>query len=252
MGSSSIEMVMISLLQFSIAPVIVVFGFIAYRYAPPLSTVNRYVPEYERRVRRNLRIENEMQIARESQSQLLPLKAPDIKGVDLFGYFILSSEVGGDYFDYITGTNSEGKPVLKQTVIDVSGKSMKAAMQAVFTSGLFRSRMNTDESAVILREISPVIHEKTDNKTFITCLFGNYEPVSRQLVFSNTGRCYPILKRNGKAEYIQTPEPKYPLGMKESVPYRELSIQLQKNVISYFFTLMDSPSGRSKWNPFRI
>lgn len=236
MGSTSIEVVMISWLQFSIALVIGVFGFIAYRYAPPLSTVDRYVPEYERRMLRSLRIENEMQIARESQSQLLPLKAPDIKGVDLFGYFIPSSEVGGDYFDYITGTNSEDKQVLKLTVIDVSGKSMKAAMQAVFTSGLLRSRMNTDEPAIILREISPVIHEKTDNKTFITCLVVSYEPVSKQLVLANAGHCYPILKRNGKAEYIQTPEPRYPLGMKESVPYKELSIQLQKDDLVLFYS----------------
>lgn len=236
MGSSSIEVVMISWLQFSIALVIGVFGFIAYRYAPPLSTVDRYVPEYERKMLRSLRIENEMQIARESQSQLLPLKAPDIKGVDLFGYFIPSSEVGGDYFDYITGTNSDGKQVLKLTVIDVSGKSMKAAMQAVFTSGLLRSRMNTDEPAIILREISPVIHEKTDNKTFITCLVGSYEPVSKQLVLANAGHCYPILKRNGKAEYIQTPEPRYPLGMKETVPYKELSIQLQKDDLVLFYS----------------
>lgn len=235
-GSPSIEVAMVSWLFYSIVFVLLVFGFIAYRYAPSLTTVDKYIPDYERKMMRSLRFENEMQIARESQARLMPESAPVLKGLDLHGYFVPSMEVGGDYFDYILAVDANGKQVLKLAVVDVSGKSMRAAMHAVFTSGLLRSRMYSDEPAHILKEISPVLNEKTDSKTFITCILASYDPAGRVLQIANAGHCRPILKRNGKAEFLETPEPRYPLGMRNSVAYKQISINLQPGDLILFYS----------------
>lgn len=236
LGSPSIDMAMLSWLFFSIVFVLVLFGFISNRYAPSLESVDKYIPDYERKMIRSLRFENEMQIARESQARLMPVTAPAIKGLDLYGYFVPSTEVGGDYFDYITAVNTEGRQILKLAVVDVSGKSMRAAMHAVFTSGLLRSRMSSDEPAHILKEISPVLNEKTDSQTFITCLLASYDPVSRILQIANAGHCRPILKRNGKAEFMDTPEPRYPLGMRDMVAYKQASTELKPGDLVLFYS----------------
>ncbi|GEM_PF-288687 len=215
---------------------ILTFGIIAYLKAPSVNSVSSYVPDYEKKLMRSIRFENEMQIARKTQEKLMPLMHPETEHFELYGYFIPSYEVGGDYFDYVTHENGTRREMLTLTVVDVSGKSMRAAMHAVFTSGLLRSRMYTDSPSKILREISPVIFEKTDSQTFITCLVARFDPGSKKLSIANAGHCLPILKRNGKARYLTTPDPKYPLGLRESVDYSESEFELRKGDVILFYS----------------
>jgi hypothetical protein len=235
-GSDEIQVAMKANLQLLLAGSILLFGIIAYVKAPSVKTVSSYVPDYEKKLIRNLRFENEMLIARKTQEKLMPLRHPETDHFDLFGYFIPSYEVGGDYFDYVTHENGNGRKILTLTVVDVSGKSMRAAMHAVFTSGLLRSRMYTDAPAKILREISPVIYEKTDSQTFITCMVARFDPGSKKLSIANAGHCLPMLKRDGKARFLHTPEPKYPLGLRENVDYRESEFELRKGDVILFYS----------------
>jgi len=235
-GSPSLSVSMFAWSQVSLAGGILLFGIISYLKAPPITSVNSYVPEYEKRLMRTLRFENEMLIARNTQEKLMPLRHPETDYYDLYGYFIPSNEVGGDYFDYVTHLNGEIHENLTLTVVDVSGKSMRAAMHAVFTSGLLRSRMYTDYPAKILREISPVIYEKTDAQTFITCIVARFESISQKLTLANAGHCLPILKRNGKAEFLQASDPKFPLGVRTNVNYSDMQVQLQPGDVVVFYS----------------
>ncbi|CAN5128954.1 hypothetical protein BH23BAC3_BH23BAC3_14700 [soil metagenome] len=234
-GSPLWEISITAWLQLLVAGGIVCFGFVAYRKAPSISTISSYIPEYEQKMIRNLRFENEMQIARETQQKLMPLEHLTTNEYELHGYFLPSFEVGGDYFDYVRGKNN-GKEHLTLTVVDVSGKSMRAAMQAVFTSGLLRSRMYTDQPSRILREVCPVIFDKTDSRTFITCLISCYDPGTRTLKLANAGHCLPILKRNGKAEFLRAPDPRYPLGIRQNVDYDQLSLKLKPGDLVVFYS----------------
>jgi serine phosphatase RsbU (regulator of sigma subunit) len=174
-------------------------------------------------------VEKEIEIARESQFKLMPLQPPTVEGVDVYGFFMPSFEVGGDYFDYIVSSNgSPDNLVLNMTIADVSGKAMKAAMHAVFTSGLLLSRLHRDTPESILREITPTLYTRTDPQTFITCIIAQYEISSRKLRVANAGHCLPILKRNGSAEFISTPQPKYPLGVRNSVEYQPMEVELHE------------------------
>ncbi len=209
---------------------IFLFGAAAYRYGNSVKELDGYIPEYEERIAHQMRVEKEIEIARESQFKLMPVKAPEIEGIDIYGFFMPSFEVGGDYFDYVvcnSENENDGDKAIAFTIADVSGKAMKAAMQAVFTSGLLLSRLHEDTPATILREICPTIYGRTDPKTFITCLVGRYEINSRKLCLSNAGHCRPILKRNGTAAFIHTDDPRLPLGVRRSVSYKEKSLTLQ-------------------------
>jgi sigma-B regulation protein RsbU (phosphoserine phosphatase) len=130
--------------------------------------------------------------------------------------------VGGDFFDYQTVGDE-----LMITVVDVSGKAMKAAFSAIFTSGLLLSRVASKHPAQVLTDINPMLHERTDKQTFITCLLARYDFKSRVFRFANAGHCRPLLKRGGSVQYLNAPLPRFPLGFRSDVTYSETEFQLQ-------------------------
>jgi len=228
-GSASMNVAYIAWTQFFILGLPLVYGLIAYKYGNSVSEMGGYIPEYQERMANHLRVEKEIEIARESQFKLMPLRPPSAEGIDVYGFFMPSFEVGGDYFDYIVSSNGMAdSQVLNMTIADVSGKAMKAAMHAVFTSGLLLSRLHKDTPDSILREIAPTLHTRTDRQTFITCIIAQYHLENRILKLANAGHCLPILKREGNAEFINTPAPKYPLGLQANVDYQAYEVQLQK------------------------
>jgi hypothetical protein len=227
-GSPNIDVAYIAWVQICVMILPLGYGFIAYRYGASVSELGGYIPEYQERMANHLRVEKEIEIARESQFKLMPLQPPSINGVDLYGFFMPSFEVGGDYFDYVVNRNGSAEPeAVTMTIVDVSGKAMKAAMHAVFTSGLLLSRLHSDHPHEILREVAPTLYARTDPQTFITCIIAKYHLQSSILTIANAGHCLPILKRAGRAEFVKTPAPKYPLGIRTEVPYESLELALQ-------------------------
>lgn len=237
LGSPGMEEAYVGWVQLGLLALPAAFGFLAWRYGEMLAHLEGYIPAYQERMANHLRVEKEIEIARESQFKLMPLQPPALEGVDVYGFFIPSFEVGGDYFDYVVGNNgSPDQQVLTMTIADVSGKAMKAAMHAVFTSGLLLSRLHRDRPEAILREVSPTLHARTDRQTFITCIIAQYHPGDRTLSIANAGHCLPILKREGKAEFIRTPDPRYPLGVRSRVAYRSLDTPLREGDFVFLYS----------------
>jgi hypothetical protein len=252
-SSSSIDVAYISWAQVSIITLPLIYGLIAYRFGIPLSEVGDYVPEYEERMTQHLRVEREIEIARESQYKLMPVKPPKGDGFDVHGFFLPSFEVGGDYFDYVLSNDEDGSAkALTMVVVDVSGKAMRAAMPAIFTSGLLLSRIKEDSPAQILSAVSEPIFNRTDKRTFITCAMARYDLRSKMLSVANAGHCKPILKRNGKADFIQTPDPKLPLGIKPDVKYQNLEFKLKKGdfFLLYSDGLPEAANEQGEWFGF--
>lgn len=236
-GSDSLDVSYIAWAQAFILGLPLLYGIASYRYGTPVSEIGGYIPEYQERMSNQLRVEKEIEIARESQFKLMPLQPPSVPGIDIYGFFLPSFEVGGDYFDYVVSRNGTSDPEdLTLTIADVSGKAMKAAMHAVFTSGLLLSRLHKDHPASILREVAPTIFHRTDPQTFITCIIAQYNLPKRKLTIANAGHCLPILKRDGKAEFIATPNPRFPLGLRGEVPYESLEKNLQQRDFLLFYS----------------
>jgi len=236
-GSPSVEVASVAWVQSAILLIPVMYGFLVHRYGYSVHDLEAFIPEYQQRFAKHTRVEKEIEIARESQYKLMPLKPPTGNGFDVYGFFLPSFEVGGDFFDYLSIIDAEGNTRgLTMVVVDVSGKSMRAAMPAVFTSGLLLSRMHDDNPANMLRQVTGPLYQRTDRQTFITCLVGRYETESKKLTLSNAGHCLPVMKRNGKAEFIRTPEPRYPLGIRPEVEYQCLELTLEEGDVVLFYS----------------
>lgn len=253
MGSNSIDVAYIVWVQAFIILGPLMYGFIAYRYGDSVHNYETYIPEYQTRNENHMRVEKEIEIARESQYNLMPLKPPKGEGFDVHGFFLPSFEVGGDFFDYVLTKDKEGNATsLTMTVVDVSGKAMRAAMPAIFTSGLLLSRMHADVPSDILREVTGPLYHRTDARTFITCVISKLDIKTKELVTANAGHCYPVLKRDGKASFVETLEPKFPLGIKEEVDYQCHKLQLKEGdfVMLYSDGLPEAVDEEGTWFGF--
>lgn len=228
-GADSFAISYVAYGQYLLMAGVLVYGFVIYTFGTSVSQVEEYIPEYEERIAQHLRVEKEIEIARESQYKLMPLQPPKSEIFDVYGFFMPSFEVGGDYFDYIMAEDDEGNAsALTMTIVDVSGKSMRAAMPAVFTSGLLLSRIKHDCPDEVLSDITEPLFDRTDKRTFITCVLARFDIKAQKLAIANAGHCRPILKRNGIAEYIHTPKPSYPLGMQRYVKYGREVLNVKK------------------------
>lgn len=236
-GSQSIEMASTWWVQSFIIAGVPIFGFISLKYGIPVSDVGDYIPEYQERMAQHLRVEKEIEIARESQYKLMPTQPPVGKGFDVYGFFLPSFEVGGDYFDYVLSKDEDDNPKgLSMVVVDVSGKAMRAAMPAIFTSGLLLARMKEDYPKEILTNVNEPIFTRTDKRTFITCAMARYDFNSKILSVVNAGHCKPVLKRNGVAEFIQTPDPRFPLGFRPDTKYNAQDVKLKKGDVFLLYS----------------
>ena len=238
-GSANITFQLTFWAQVLLIACIPLAGFIMCRNGDSLQEVEEYVPEYQERIAQQLRVEKEIEIARESQYQLMPLQPPQREGLDVFGFFLPSFEVGGDFYDYLLTTDpneASSDEWLMMAIVDVSGKAMRAAMPAIFTSGLLLSRIREDDPHKILSDVARPIFERTDKRTFITCAITRYNLTKNELMLANAGHCKPILLQDGKAKFLDTPSPRYPLGVMDQVAYQSSMVKVKKGDVFLLYS----------------
>lgn len=213
------------------------FGLVSVLYGTNLESLKQYVPEYEEKLNKRLRSEKELAIAKESQAALMPDTPPKVEGLDIHGFFVPSHEVGGDFYDFTVLQDKQGKQQgLALAIVDVSGKAMQSAFNAIFTSGLLLGRITTDTPAEVLTGINPILCDKTDDQTFITCQVGHVSLTNKTLTLANAGHCPPLLKRNGSCSFIPLPAPRFPLGFRKGITYVDSVIGLNSGDTLFFYS----------------
>jgi sigma-B regulation protein RsbU (phosphoserine phosphatase) len=139
------------------------------------------------------RAEEELKIARQIQQELLPKEAPRVQGLEIAGYSIPATEVGGDYFDYILQSDRR----LMVFVGDVSGKGMPAALYMSKVQGMVQMAGALFQSPRdILKEVNHKISNGIDKKSFITMLAVMFDMEKRQAVVARAGHTPLFVKKN--------------------------------------------------------
>ena len=53
---------------------------------------------------------------------------------------------------------------------------------------------------------------------------------------ANAGHCKPILLQDGKAQFLETPAPRYPLGVMEKVAYKSSVVKVKKGDVFLLYS----------------
>lgn len=136
------------------------------------------------------KMQDEVKVASQIQSGLLPKFAPKIEGYDLAGISIPAQVVGGDYFDFI---EIEGNK-LGVCLGDVTGKGMPAALLMDNLQATIRGFALTTSSANdCVYRANKLLMKSTDQGKFVTLFYGNLDIETHRLCFSNAGHNSPFL-----------------------------------------------------------
>ena len=153
------------------------------------------------------RMQTELEIAREVQSQLYPKEAPPIHGLQLTVRCDPARMVSGDYYDY----QEIGNRKLSFAIGDVAGKGISAALlmatiQAALRAQLAQypvshenecSQLPEIDVASLVSQLNKQVFANTAPEKYATFFFALFDEVSRTLTYTNAGHLSPLLFRNG-------------------------------------------------------
>jgi phosphoserine phosphatase RsbU/P len=188
------------------------------------ASVERLMQESQER----LRLQSELDIAREVQRQLFPQTVPKVPGLDLYGVCKAARSVSGDYYDFLQLDENRVGLVLG----DVSGKGISAALlmaaiQSALRAQFYNGSGNGQNSTLaqlstarVVDRLNRQIYANTPLEKYVTFFFAVYDARTRNLSYTNAGHLAPILFRDGKIERLRIggtvvglfPSPTYEVG----------------------------------------
>jgi len=201
------------------------------------------------------KLENELVIAQEVQSQLFPHHISQLASLEVHGFCRPASTVSGDYYDFLT-LDSE-RMIL--AVGDISGKGISAALlmatihsavrayslqdipalrepmavgAASGSATMLASRVhNLDVSpSALLSLLNHQLYESTPSEKYATLFLGIYNGRERQLTYTNAGHLPPIvMSEDGSIRRLDCGGTV--VGLFERVAYEESSVQLRSGEI---------------------
>ena len=157
--------------------------------------------EMAARIEAERRAEQEVQIAKEVQRQLLPARTPELPGFACAGECIQAKSVGGDYYDFV----GLGVDRIAFVLADVSGKGIAAALLMANLQATLRSQYagTHDDPARLLERANRLFFASTPGNRYATLFLAEFNPADRELRYVNCGHVPPVLARaNGAIETL--------------------------------------------------
>src|SRR5271165_725266 len=177
-----------------------------------------------------VRMQNDLETAREIQRQLLPTGAREVPGLDLATAYIPARELGGDFYDLLP----YGVGRLAIANGDVSGKGTAAALFGSLAIGILRELVHESEAsaAEMLHQLNGRLLAARLDAKFIAMQFAIYDAALRELNISNAGGTLPLLVRNGEVTEINVTG--MPLGLLPEAEFDEQTLTLVPGDIVVF------------------
>ncbi len=166
-------------------------------------------------------MEEELNIARNIQINLLPSAPPVLDDYEAAGMSVSSKQVGGDYYDFIrSGSN------LAFAVADVSGKGVPASILMASLQASLRSLMDRmDDPVAVMSRLNDVMCDLTSPDKFATMFYGCLDLESHEISYSNAGHFFPVvLRENGTVEELDYSG--LILGVSPGFPYESRKVKL--------------------------
>jgi sigma-B regulation protein RsbU (phosphoserine phosphatase) len=169
------------------------------------------------------KMQQEVQMAREIQTRLLPKSPPVVPGYDIAGKSVSAQNVGGDYFDFLQFRDGR----LGLCLADVSGKGISASLLMANVQATVRGQSAVGASAAeCLRRSNEQLYQSTDTDKYVTLFYGLLDTAKRELQYSNAGHNPPLLiKANNEHSLLNVGGPV--LGILPEALYEDATVPLE-------------------------
>jgi sigma-B regulation protein RsbU (phosphoserine phosphatase) len=189
------------------------------------------------------RLESELEIAREVQSQLFPKNLPSPKALMLTGVCNPARVVSGDYYDFMRFDSS-----VAFAIGDVAGKGISAALLMASIQSTMRMQLTAGvpgmsgngeaphplSTAMMVSRLNKLLYANTSPEKYATFYFAVYDETTHTLTYTNAGHLQPILLRKGVPELLEvtgTVVGAFPFSL-----YEERNIQIASGDVLVAYT----------------
>ena len=151
-----------------------------------------------------LRLNQDLQVAREIQSRFLHRRLPHIAGLDYCGDCQSAGEVGGDFFDFRRLPGNK----LGVSVGDVSGHRIGAAILMSGIQALLRgfAGRGSGELPGVVEELNRMVYQVAPGNIYATLFHAHVDPQRREVRYVSAGHEPPLLlrKRTGRVDRLDS------------------------------------------------
>jgi sigma-B regulation protein RsbU (phosphoserine phosphatase) len=169
--------------------------------------------------------------AQRIQQSILPQRAPQVPGYDIWGRTVPAEIVSGDFYDFIPVSEN----ILGLAIADGSGHGLPAAL--VVRDVYMGLRMATDRDFKIVRtleKLNHILHRGRLTTKFVSLFYGELE-TRGIFIYSNAGHNPPFLmRRNGKTEFLSNGGPV--LGPTPDATYTRGYVKLEPGDLLCLYT----------------
>jgi phosphoserine phosphatase len=163
-----------------------------------------------------LRLELDLDAARQILQALLPNQMPSVTGFDVAGWNQQADETGGDFFDFHPRPNGD----LAVTVADVSGHGVGPALVAAECRAFFRALLlQTDAPEIVVPQVNDLLCESLPEDRFVTSFFGLLHGEGHRLVYLSAGHGPILFYSHSLGTVRELPIQAFPLGLCADRPF---------------------------------
>jgi sigma-B regulation protein RsbU (phosphoserine phosphatase) len=199
----------------------------------------------ERLLRESLektRLEGELEIARQVQTQLFPQSAPEVPGLHLYGVCKPARVVSGDYYDFLRLNGNRVGLVLG----DISGKGISAALlMAAIQSSLHAQFYNGHfpevspgvfpvSTATVVDRLNRQLFAGSPPEKYATFFYAIYDASTRTLTYTTAGHPPPVLFRGDGMHRLETGGTV--VGLFSTIQYEQAVVELEPGDLLLAFT----------------
>ncbi|HEU5015016.1 MAG TPA: SpoIIE family protein phosphatase [Roseiflexaceae bacterium] len=190
------------------------------------------------------RLEEELRVAREIQTALLPAHVPAVPGWDVAADWRSARLVGGDFYDFwrlpiarSVGSANLDVPPFGFVIADVSDKGVPAALFMALSRSLVRAAaLDGSSPGVALSRANRWISRDTDSSMFVTLFYGVLHTERGVLRYACGGHNPPLLMRAADGDVTQLTTPGIALGVLDEATIGEAEVEMHPGDVLVCYT----------------
>ncbi|MGA2232283.1 MAG: SpoIIE family protein phosphatase [Tepidisphaeraceae bacterium] len=166
-------------------------------------------------------LERQVQMAAAVQRRMVPRTAPSVPGLDVATAYVPSSDLGGDFLDFIPLPYDN----LGIAIADVSGKGIPASLTMASVRAALRAQVdNVYYLYEVIRRINGMCWRDAEVGEFVTLFYGVLDAANKRLTYCNAGHPPALLLRGG--QIIELSSDNMVLGVDPNEAYTQRVIDL--------------------------